>query len=177
MSHFKDHPNIYDQVICLSEKDKQAPLEVIKDFFADYRLSEIRDIQDQIQKVCLTSDDAAFSQSEGRSNLIYYNEKLIRLLEAACQLREVFIPPAVELKTEDSTKKSILTKVYDDQVPDLVKGVNHIAVDVANLYLVIVKAWTAKMEAEFKMRLANTKKPAAAPQAPQVDLDKLHAMA
>lgn len=177
MSRFKDHPAIYDQLISLSEKEKQAPIEVIKDFFADYRLSEVREIQDQIQKVCLTSDDALFSQPETRSNLIFYNEKLIRLLEAACQLREVFVPAAVETKTEDPTKKLVPAKVYDDRIPDLVKGVNYIAVDVANLYLVIVRAWTAKMEAEFKLRLSNAKKPATAPPLPPVDLDKLHAMA
>jgi hypothetical protein len=177
MSRFKDHTAIYDQLISLSEREKQAPIEVIKDFFADYRLSEVREIQDQIQKVCLTADDAVYNQPEARSNLIFYNEKLIRLLEAACQLRDVFVPTTVEIKTEDTIKKSVPTKVYDDRIPDLVKGVNYIAIDVANLYLFIVKAWTAKMEAEFKARLGNPKKPATVPQLPPVDLDKLHAMA
>lgn len=173
MSRFKDHPQIYDQLICLSEKEKEAPLEAVKDFFADYRLSELRDIQDQIMKVCLTSEEGAFTKSEARSNLLSYNDKLIILLEAASYLQDWFVPLASEIKTEVLPKKAIPVKEYDMRVSDLVKGINDMAVDVAHLCVIIVKAWTAKVCAEMPRLAPATKK--AAP--PPLDLGKLHSMA
>jgi hypothetical protein len=177
MSRFKDHPEIYDQLICLSEKDKQAPMEVMKDFFADWRLGELRDIQDQIQRVCLTSDKGAFTQPEARSNLLYYNDKLIRLLEVAFYLKDSFLPLANELRREVLPKKTVPIKKFDARVSDLVKGVNDVAVDVAHLCVIIVNAWTAKVCAEMKIVSPNTKKATARPILPPVDLDKLHSMA
>src|ERR1700761_713883 len=177
MSRFKDHPNIYNQLICLSEKDKQAPMGVIKDFFADYRLSELRDIQDQIQRVCLTSDDGAFTKPEARSNLLSYNDKLICLLEAASYLQDWFVPLANEVKNELLPKKTATIKNFDRQVSELVKGINDVAVDVAHLCVIIVKAWTAKVCSE--MELPNHPSKKSAPIAPlsSLDLDKLHSMA
>jgi hypothetical protein len=176
MSRFKDNSNIYDQVICLSEKEKQAPLEAVKDFFADYRLSELRDIQDQIMKVCLTSEEGAFTKSEARSNLLSYNDKLIILLEAASYLRDWFVPLANEIKTEVLPKKAKAVKEYDMRVSDLVKGINDVAVDVAHLCVIVVNAWTANVCAEMKIPAPKTKKIAPPPMS-GVDLDKLHSMA
>ncbi len=177
MSRFKDHPNIYDQLICLSEKDKQAPMGVIKDFFADYRLSELRDIQDQIQRVCLTSYEGAFTQSEARSNLLSYNDKLIRLLEAASYLQDWFVPLANEVKNEVLPKKPVSIRNFDRQVSELVKGINDVAVDVAHLCVIIVKAWTAKVCAEMELPNYPTKRTVSTSPLSSLDLDKLHSMA
>src|SRR5580692_2504997 len=142
MSRFKDNPNIYDQLICLSEKEKLAPMEVVKDFFAYYRLSELRDIQDQIQRVCLTSDKEAFNQSKGRADLLAYNDKLIRLLEAATQLSEIIALPSSPQKAEIPSPKLTPAKSFDPRIADLVKGINDFGVDVAHLCVIIVNAWT-----------------------------------
>jgi hypothetical protein len=177
MSHYKDHPQVYDQLICLSEKEKQAPVEVLRDFFDDYRLSELRDIQDQILKVCLTSEEGAFTKAEARATLLSYNEKLIRLLEAASYLQDWFIPLANEVKTAVLPKKVAQVKNFDMRVSDLVKGINDVGVDVAHLCVIIVKAWTAKVCAELPVLAPNAKKATPPPPLPPLDLDKLHSMA
>ncbi|HET6256230.1 MAG TPA: hypothetical protein VFE32_19285 [Puia sp.] len=178
MSRFKDNPNIYDQLICLSEKEKLAPMEVIKDFFAYYRLSELRDIQDQIQQVCLTSDGEAFNHSKRRAELLAYNDKLIRLLEAATQLGEIIAPSASPQKATLPEQKLTPVKNYDPRISDLVKGINDVGVDVAHLCVIIVNAWTAKVCAEMKLPpLGSKKKTSSTSRFPPVDLDKLHSMA
>jgi hypothetical protein len=177
MSHFKDHPGIYDQLMCLSEMDKQAPIQVIKDFFDDYRLSELRDIHDQILKVCLTSDEGAFARAEARSNLLSYNDKLIRLLEAASYLQDSFVPLAKEVKSEVLPKITAPSRIFDVRVSDLVRGINDVAVDVAHLCVIIVKAWTAKVCADMKIPAPPAKKTIPPPPLSPVDLDKLHSMA
>jgi hypothetical protein len=177
MSHFKDNPNIYDQLICLSEKEKLAPMEVIKDFFAYYRLSELRDIQDQIQRVCLTSDKETFNQSKGRADLLAYNDNLMRLLEAATQLSEIFALPPSPQKTEIPSPKLTPAKSYDPRIAELVKGINDVGVDVAHLCVIIVNAWTAKVCDEMKLPPLGNKKSSPPSRLPPVDLDKLHSMA
>jgi hypothetical protein len=177
MSRFNDHPDIYDQLICLSEKDKQAPMQVVKDFFADYRLWELRDIQDQILKVCLASAEGAFTKPESRSNLLSYNDKLIRLLEAASYLQDWFVPLANEAKTEVLPKKTVQIKNFDMRVSDVVRGINDVGVDVAHLCVIVVKAWTAKVCAEMPVLGPTGKKVAQPRPLPPLDLDKLHSMA
>jgi hypothetical protein len=177
MSRFKDHPQVYDQLICLSEKEKKAPKEVVKDFFTDYRLSELRDIQDQILRVCLTSDEGTFARAEARSNLLSYNDKLILLLEAASYLQDWFVPLSKEVKSEAVSKKAVQAKNFDMRVSDLVRGINDVGVDVAHLCVIIVKAWTAKVCAEMPALAPTTKKATPPPPLPTLDLDKLHSMA
>jgi hypothetical protein len=177
MSHFQQHRELYDKPVWLSKEEEKDPIKVIKDFFDDYRLSELRDIQDQIQKVCLTSDDAAFSLAESRSNLLCYNDKLIRLLEAASYLQDWFVPLAKEVKSEDLPKKAVQAKNFDLRVSDLVRGINDVGVDVAHLCVIIVKAWTAKVCAEMPALAPATKKAAPPPPLPPLDLDKLQSMA
>jgi len=176
MSHFQQHQEFYDKPVWLSKEEEKQPIKVIKDFFDDYRLSELRDIQDQIQKVCLTSDEGAFSLAESRSNLLCYNDKLIRLLEAAAYLKDSFVPLAKELKTEVLPRK-VTAGRFDMRVSDLVRGINDVGVDVAHLCVIIVKAWTAKECAEMPALAPRAKKVAAPPPLPPLDLDKLHTMA
>jgi hypothetical protein len=168
---------MYDQLICLSEQEKLAPMEVVKDFFAYYRLSELRNIQDQIQKVCLTSEDGAFTQAKSRSSLIAYNEKLIRLLEAASHLTEVLVPSICAPKTDAPLPKSIPRRLVDSRISDLVKAVNEVGIDVTKLYLLVVKAWTAQLYSELKLPTGKNKKEPFSPILPPVKLDEIHSMA
>jgi hypothetical protein len=176
MSHFQQHREFYDKPVWLSKEEQIDPMKVVKDFFDDYRLSELRDIQDQIQKVCLTSDEGAFSLAESRSNLLCYNDKLIRLLEAAVYLKDSFVPLAKELEAEGLPRKVTAAK-FDMRVSDLVREINDVGVDVAHLCVIIVKAWTAKVCAEMPVLAPPTKKAAPPPPLPPLDLDKLHSMA
>ena len=177
MSQFKDNSRIYDQLICLSEKEKLAPMEVVKDFFAYYRLSELRNIQDQIQQVCLTSEEGAFSQSKSRSNLLAYNHKLIRVLEAASHLSEMLLPSVSTRKNEAPLNKSIPRRIVDTRISDLVKSINEVGIEVAKLYLLIVKAWTAQLHSELKLSTNENKKARAALTLKPVNLEEIHTMA
>jgi hypothetical protein len=176
MSRFTDHPNIYDQLICLSTEQVNNPTLTIRDFFASYRLSELRKIQDDIQKVCLTSEDAAFKDPIGRSNLLHYNEKLICLLEAASQLQEKLNSPNKVANPERAITVSTSTKSNYKHVSEIVSAINDAAVDVAKLCVVIMNAWHTKVLSEMNMA-AKPKKGVPAGSAPTLDLDKLHFMA
>lgn len=177
MSHFQHHREFYDKPVRLSKEEEKEPIKVIKEFFDDYRLSELRQIQDQILKVCLTSDEGAFTLAKSRSNLLSYNDHLIRLLEAAAYLKDSFVPLANELKTEVLPTKVATDNKFDMRVSDIVRGINDVAVDVAHLCVIIVRAWTAKVCAEMKIPAAKNKKVAPPSPLPPVDLDKLHSMA
>jgi hypothetical protein len=86
MSRFKNYREIYDQLICLPEESKSDPMQVVMDFFDDYRLSELRQIQNEIERVCLTTDEPPFDEPKERANFLSYSEKLICLLEAVLLL-------------------------------------------------------------------------------------------
>ena len=176
MSRFKDHPDIYDQPICLSNEQISDPTLTIKEFFANYRLSELRKIQDDIQKVCLTSEDAAFSDPKGRSNLLRYNDKLICLLEAASQLHEKLNSPNKMAISERAITASTPAKSNYKQVSELVSAINEVAVDVAKLCVVIMNAWHTKVLTEMNTA-AKPKKGAPVTLEPAVDLEKLQFMA
>jgi hypothetical protein len=176
MSHFQLNQEFFDKPIGLTETEIKEPLKVVESFFADYRLSELRRIQGEIQEVCLTTEIAPFSQAEGRSNLIYYNKKLICLLEAASQLKETVIPAMPVPKTETTIGSSNPAINHDIRISDVVKGINDAAVDVARLCVIVVNAWTANLCAEMKIPAPKTEKIAPPPMSP-VDLDKLRSMA
>jgi hypothetical protein len=176
MSRFTDHPDVYDQLICLSNEQMSDPTLTIRDFFATYRLSELRKIQDDIQKICLTSEDAAFSKPEGRSHLLRYNDKLICLLEAASQLQEKLNSPNKVANPEPAITVSTPAKSNYKQVSEVVSAINGVAVDVAKLCVVIMNAWHIKVLSEMNMA-AKTKKGVSASSAPTLDLDKLQSMA
>ena len=48
MTHFQQHKQFFDNPIFLTEEEKMAPLEVIKDFFSTFSFSEIREIHERI---------------------------------------------------------------------------------------------------------------------------------
>jgi hypothetical protein len=160
----------------LSKEQISDPNLTIKDFFATYRLSELRKIQDDIQKVCLTSEDAAFSDPKGRSNLLRYNDKLICLLEAASQLQEKLNSPNKVANAERAITVSTPAKSNYKQVSELVSAINDVAVDVAKLCLVIMNAWHTKVLTEMNMA-AKPKKGAPVTLDPAVDLEKFQFIA
>lgn len=63
-------------------------MRVIIDFFTDYNLSEVREIHQNIDHVCLTSDVPPFDDPEERDNLLSYRESEEKFMEAALILME-----------------------------------------------------------------------------------------
>jgi hypothetical protein len=89
MSDFLNHPEFYNQPVCLTDDEINYPIKVIERFFTDYSLSDIRTIHDEIEEVCLTTDSPLFANGSQRSDFLFYLNNLIRLLEAAFVLPEL----------------------------------------------------------------------------------------
>jgi hypothetical protein len=83
MSPFQLQSEFYNQPVRLTEEQRENPVNVLDEFFADYSLSEVRDILNTNSEVCLTSDLHPFDVGEGRANFIYFQQKVELLLEAA----------------------------------------------------------------------------------------------
>jgi hypothetical protein len=176
MSQFQLNREFYDKPIQLTESEKANPLKVVEDFFSDYRLSDLRQIQEEIQEICLTTDLPPFSEPESRSDLILYNRKLIALLEAAALLRGLFAAPVMAPKAEGATTSPVSIRSNYTKAAELVKGINEVILEVAKLFLVLVKAWHAKVFADLRLP-SNSKKGPRSAETPSIDLDKLQSMA
>jgi hypothetical protein len=83
MSHYLTHQGFYNKPIFLTEEQILNPIQVLRDFFTDYNLSELRQINEDIKEHCLTTDRVPFSEPENRENHLHYHQKLMGLLEAA----------------------------------------------------------------------------------------------
>jgi hypothetical protein len=86
MSHFNQHREFYDKPIFLSGEEEKEPLLVIKEFFADYRLSEVRAIHEEIDIACLSCNVPPFDKEDERARLLYFRKQEERILEAALLL-------------------------------------------------------------------------------------------
>jgi hypothetical protein len=82
MSFYLQQPELYNEVILLSEAEKADPLAVIEAFFDDHKLYEIRDSLYWVANVCLSTDRYPFNKPEKRSDFIYNKEGIEKLFEA-----------------------------------------------------------------------------------------------
>lgn len=83
MSEFANHPDFFNEAVLLSKAERDNPLKVLREFFADYRLSELRQIREDIQEICLTTDRPPFSDPQKRADYLLFEKNLMVLLEAA----------------------------------------------------------------------------------------------
>jgi hypothetical protein len=83
MSPFQLQSEFYNLPVRLSEEQRENPASVLNDFFADYNLSEVREILNTNAEVCLTSDIHPYDAGERRADFIHFQQKLELLLEAA----------------------------------------------------------------------------------------------
>jgi hypothetical protein len=82
MLPLSNHPKLYDQPVSLTKEEIKTPGQVLKKFFEDYRLSELRFILWEMVETCLTTENTQFSDAEDRANLLHQYKDLERLLEA-----------------------------------------------------------------------------------------------
>jgi len=82
MSHYLNHPEIYNHPIRLTEEEKKNPDKVLKQFCSDYSLHELRDHQWNQLEVCLATDNTPFDDPEERANFIYRHGQMERMFEA-----------------------------------------------------------------------------------------------
>ena len=82
MDHFRSHPELYNKLIRLDEKEV-IPINIVKKFFQDFSLSEIRQILWDWFEVAVTAENDQYAESEERANLLYRYHRLEELVEAA----------------------------------------------------------------------------------------------
>lgn len=83
MSEYINHAAFFNEPVLLSDTQRKDPLQVLRDFFVDYHLSEVRQYREDIQEICLTTDRPPFSDPERRADYLLFEKKLVILLEAA----------------------------------------------------------------------------------------------
>ena len=83
MFPFLIQPKLYDQPIWLSKEEKEVPLQVLKKFFEDYKLNELRYYLWQMVEACLTSENSQFAEPVERADLLFHYQALEKVLEAA----------------------------------------------------------------------------------------------
>jgi len=82
-----DHPDFYNKPISLIANAE--PTRVIDRFFADFSLSELRDILWTWYEAAIISDNVQYSDPEDRATLLYRCRRLEELIEAAFSLHQV----------------------------------------------------------------------------------------
>lgn len=88
MTPFKLHPDFYNRPIRLTEEEKANPLEVLRIFFVETNLSEIRSELWQVVATCASVQDSVFDDPIKRQNLLILYREVERALEAALLLSE-----------------------------------------------------------------------------------------
>ena len=145
MSHFQQHQEFYDKPIRLSEEEQNDPLKVIDEFFTDYTLSEIREINHDVDRVCLSSDAPPFHDPEERDLLISFREGEEKVLEAASILVESKKAEQLPGKLMRSAKALKCPEGALD-LDDLQNRVLDIQLKVAEICQIVVKAWGEKIK-------------------------------
>ena len=83
MSKFNQFSDeLFDKIIYLEAEDINDPMRVLRRFFNDYRLHEIREILWTMVETCITTDNAEFSDPGDRADLLTRQKHLEELLEA-----------------------------------------------------------------------------------------------
>jgi len=59
------------------------PCQVLRDFFCDLNLTEIKTLLVNIAETCLATDEGPFAWAEERKNLIYQLKKIEQALESS----------------------------------------------------------------------------------------------
>lgn len=65
----------------LTEDEKANPVQVLRQFFEDYKLSELLYCMGEMVEVCLTTDNTQYSQPEERGDLLTRSRDIIKALE------------------------------------------------------------------------------------------------
>jgi len=83
MRYYLEHPEIFNSPILLSEEEHKTPEAVLRRFFTDYNLSELREFLSEMQETCLTTDNPPFDQPSKRADLILFCRNIELQFEAA----------------------------------------------------------------------------------------------
>ncbi|MFN3667210.1 MAG: hypothetical protein ACK4S0_13680, partial [Sediminibacterium sp.] len=72
MQPYDLHPEFYNHPIWLNEEEKQKPIIVIKQFFVDVRLIEVRENLAKMLEVCMTASNSIYNEAQVRDVALYF---------------------------------------------------------------------------------------------------------
>jgi len=173
MSHFKLKKEIFNRPIRLTEQDEKDPVLTFDEFFTNYSLSEIRQINQDMDQACLTSDTPPFHEPEERAALLNYREYEEKVLEAAFIIYQTDrAKPKASQDNDSHTAEPQSPKPPADTPPArlfstsilshyanldaLARGLSTLQVDVAALTEIIVPAWCEETLAETNQFLSGS---------------------
>lgn len=82
MHHFNLHSEFYNKPILLTEEEKQDPSSVIRRFFEDVKLVEVRIHLYNLLEVALTRPNSIYSEANERDNVLCFIKHLEKVIEA-----------------------------------------------------------------------------------------------
>lgn len=82
MSYLSGRTGSQYQTKWLTDEEKKSPFGIIESYFYDHSIGEVRDFYAQVQRSCLTIDQVPWNDAEKRADLLLYNQKTGKLLEA-----------------------------------------------------------------------------------------------
>ena len=89
MQNFELHHEFYNKPILLTEEEKQDPLSVIREFFGDVKLIEVRIHLYNLLEVALTRPNTIYDDAGERDAVACFITQLEKAIEAAHSILEV----------------------------------------------------------------------------------------
>lgn len=134
MSHFQQHREFFNRPIMLTAEEQTNPLLVFDDFFTDYNLIEVREMNQDTDRLCLSTDDPPFNEATTRDGLISYRRSEERLVEAAYILWKKGISPNTPLY--DQTEMDANPTPTTD-ADNFVKGLSEIQAALSDVWKIL----------------------------------------
>ncbi|MFZ6024567.1 MAG: hypothetical protein ACOYVG_08960 [Bacteroidota bacterium] len=83
MHTFELHPEFYNHPILLTKEEKQNPLSVIREFFDDTKLIEVRIHLYKLLDVALTQHNSIYHEAAERDAVLCFVKQLEKMIEGA----------------------------------------------------------------------------------------------
>ncbi len=90
MHTFELHPEFYNQPILLTEEEKQDPLSVIREFFEDVKLIEVRIHLYNLLEVALTTPNTIYDDASERDAVLCFIKCLEKIVDANYRLIKLY---------------------------------------------------------------------------------------
>lgn len=82
MRYFTLHPGNFNQILLLTDEEVNNPKTVVRHFFEDYRLFEVRQHLWNLMETAMISPDSMYEEASERSKLIHFYQQVEKLMEA-----------------------------------------------------------------------------------------------
>lgn len=88
MQPFDLHPEFYNKPILLTEEELANPMIVVRQFFDDYHLIEVRKHLHCLLKVAITCNNDLYAEASERDAIVCFCERVEKLAEALKLLKD-----------------------------------------------------------------------------------------